>query len=289
MTLKESTVDVISFSATISACERGGEWERALQLLHSMHTTYGIAPNLIAFNATLAACAAAAAQHAGARYGAWHVLRMLHEHSTVEADVMSYNTCLRTCEGWAQVVEMLNTMRARRVSPDALTFIEALNAMRVKEGEQLDVSPMREKWDASSIHRTREDALQEVIHAARQGVMRWMHTSRADSSFIRTPYEAIQLLQAFYAVPPSSKRMDGGEERERELSAKEIEDRFCETVRHWVFDRTVTALRQGHMDSLQRFAVPNLGPFTKDAFRAWVSIFLPCSCAASRGRSGIEG
>ena len=45
----------ISFNAAISACEKGGEWERALALVDEMRAR-GPAPNAISFNAAISAC-----------------------------------------------------------------------------------------------------------------------------------------------------------------------------------------------------------------------------------------
>eukprot|EP00966_Prymnesium_polylepis_P093678 2167735-Prymnesium_polylepis.1 len=44
-----------SFSASISACEKGGQWERALSLLDDMQRR-GVRPNMFSFNAAISAC-----------------------------------------------------------------------------------------------------------------------------------------------------------------------------------------------------------------------------------------
>ena len=49
------TFDVFSFSAAISACEKGGQWERALSLLDEMRER-GVTPDVISFNAVISAC-----------------------------------------------------------------------------------------------------------------------------------------------------------------------------------------------------------------------------------------
>ena len=46
---------MISFSAAISACEKGGQWERALSLLGKMRKA-GITSNVISFSAAISAC-----------------------------------------------------------------------------------------------------------------------------------------------------------------------------------------------------------------------------------------
>ena len=47
--------NVFTYSATISACEKGGQWERALSLFRQMREE-GVQPNGISYCATLAAC-----------------------------------------------------------------------------------------------------------------------------------------------------------------------------------------------------------------------------------------
>ena len=47
--------NAVTFSAAISACEKGGEWERALHLVGTMLRS-SVESSTIAFNATLSAC-----------------------------------------------------------------------------------------------------------------------------------------------------------------------------------------------------------------------------------------
>ena len=47
-------LNIISYNATISACEKGGEWEKALQLFKETNHN-GIDPNIISYNATISA------------------------------------------------------------------------------------------------------------------------------------------------------------------------------------------------------------------------------------------
>ena len=46
--------NVISYNAAISACEKGSQWERALELLGEMRTR-GVEPNVINYNTALRA------------------------------------------------------------------------------------------------------------------------------------------------------------------------------------------------------------------------------------------
>ena len=47
--------DEISYSAAISACEKGKQWEEALRLLQQM-TCRALTPNEISYNAAISAC-----------------------------------------------------------------------------------------------------------------------------------------------------------------------------------------------------------------------------------------
>ena len=49
------TRNVISFNAAISACEKGGQWQRALSLLDDMCKA-GVTMNVISFSAAISAC-----------------------------------------------------------------------------------------------------------------------------------------------------------------------------------------------------------------------------------------
>ena len=47
---------VITYSSLISACEKAGQWELALELFNEMHQE-GCLPNTVTFNSLITACA----------------------------------------------------------------------------------------------------------------------------------------------------------------------------------------------------------------------------------------
>jgi pentatricopeptide repeat domain-containing protein 1 len=47
--------DVIGFSATISACQKGGQWQKALSVFAAMPEAT-VKPNVISFDAAIGAC-----------------------------------------------------------------------------------------------------------------------------------------------------------------------------------------------------------------------------------------
>ena len=50
------SVNVITYSSLISACEKAGRWELALDLFGEMHRE-GCKPNVVTYNSLIAACA----------------------------------------------------------------------------------------------------------------------------------------------------------------------------------------------------------------------------------------
>ena len=48
--------NVITYSSLISACEKAGRWELALDLFSEMHRE-GCKPNVVTYNSLIAACA----------------------------------------------------------------------------------------------------------------------------------------------------------------------------------------------------------------------------------------
>jgi pentatricopeptide repeat domain-containing protein 1 len=47
--------DVYSYNALISACEKGGQWERAVEVFEEMKAA-GVKPDVITYSALITAC-----------------------------------------------------------------------------------------------------------------------------------------------------------------------------------------------------------------------------------------
>ena len=82
--------DVISYSATISACEKGGQWEKALQLFQEMRTN-GIEPNVISYGATISAC-----EKGGQWDKAMHIFKDMKTHG-IEPNIINYSAIIGAC------------------------------------------------------------------------------------------------------------------------------------------------------------------------------------------------
>ena len=80
--------DVYSFNAAISACEKGGQWERALSLLSEMPRC-GIEPDVYSFSAAISACATASQPEA-----ALQLFDTIEASPILEADLVVFNAIL---------------------------------------------------------------------------------------------------------------------------------------------------------------------------------------------------
>lgn len=56
MVHKNCERSVITYSSLISACEKAGQWQLALELFNEMHAE-GCIPNTVTFNSLITACA----------------------------------------------------------------------------------------------------------------------------------------------------------------------------------------------------------------------------------------
>ena len=79
--------DVISYSAAISACEKGGQWEPALELLQKMQDRK-VQPNVISYNAAISACGRACEWDYARRLFA----QMNEKH--IDPDPITYNVLI---------------------------------------------------------------------------------------------------------------------------------------------------------------------------------------------------
>ena len=55
---------VITYSSLISACEKAGHWELAMELFNEMHQE-GCTPNTVTYNSLITACAQGTSQSPG--------------------------------------------------------------------------------------------------------------------------------------------------------------------------------------------------------------------------------
>ena len=81
----------IRFNVAMSACERGGQWQRALSLLHDVHEG-GVAQHVMSFKVRISACE---------KGGQWRrALSLLHDNSKIDIAqyVISFNDAISAWE-----------------------------------------------------------------------------------------------------------------------------------------------------------------------------------------------
>ena len=102
-----SKPSVVSFSSAISACEKSGQWPQSLALLRHMETAL-LDANTIACNAAIGSCE---------KSGQWQIAEALFQEicqaSDIEADRISYNSCmsvLATAAQWRRALVLFGEL-----------------------------------------------------------------------------------------------------------------------------------------------------------------------------------
>eukprot|EP00931_Biecheleriopsis_adriatica_P043274 TRINITY_DN24748_c3_g1_i1.p1 TRINITY_DN24748_c3_g1~~TRINITY_DN24748_c3_g1_i1.p1 ORF type:complete len:552 (+),score=71.55 TRINITY_DN24748_c3_g1_i1:132-1658(+) len=116
--------DRITYSAAISACEKSRQWQQALLLLSFMPEASVVA-NRVTYSAAVSACE---------KSGQWqHALNLLTlmDRSTVAADAITYNAAISACEKgrqWQLAIHLLILMRQAKLTAGEITYNAAISA-----------------------------------------------------------------------------------------------------------------------------------------------------------------
>jgi pentatricopeptide repeat domain-containing protein 1 len=113
-----------AYCAAINACEKGGQYAPALQLLERMQKR-GVKPNTVTFTSVISACKACG-QHEDA-------LRILHSMKDigVQPDAHTYTNAISACDKagrWAEAKATFDEMCAKGLVPTLITYGALLRA-----------------------------------------------------------------------------------------------------------------------------------------------------------------
>lgn len=126
--------DVISYSALISACEKGSQWPTALELFHSMKFA-SLAPNKYSFSAAIISCQKGEVLEPIVS-ASWQMSLV----STVSLHDFSWLLQFLTLWGeqWQHALHLFSNMSAYELTPDAISFNATMASL--KRGSQWQVA-----------------------------------------------------------------------------------------------------------------------------------------------------
>jgi len=116
--LPANATDIISYNSAISACEKGAQGSRALELLHRLPAS-ALQPDTISYNASISAC------EKGQQWEKTVELLVEMRQLELECSVITYNALISACEKglqYEQAVLHLSAMRAHRLQPNLISF-----------------------------------------------------------------------------------------------------------------------------------------------------------------------
>ncbi|CAK0852700.1 unnamed protein product [Prorocentrum cordatum] len=134
-----------SCNAGISACEKGGQWQRGLALLSEMRGAK-LEPSVISYNAGISACV---------KGDQWQrALALFSEmpEAKLKPTVVSYHAGISACgngEQWQRALALLGEMWGARLEPSAITYNMGISACEKGEQWQQAVGLLSEMREAT--------------------------------------------------------------------------------------------------------------------------------------------
>ncbi len=115
--------DVITYSAVISACEKGGKTEEALEIFNKMPDA-GIPPNKITYSAVISAC-----KKGGKAEEALEIFNKMLD-AGIKPSVITYSAVISACEKGGKAEEALEIFKATPVgiTPDVIIYNAVISA-----------------------------------------------------------------------------------------------------------------------------------------------------------------
>mmetsp|Transcript_6182 Transcript_6182/g.20777 ORF Transcript_6182/g.20777 Transcript_6182/m.20777 type:complete len:562 (+) Transcript_6182:785-2470(+) len=131
--------NTVTYSALVTACEKGGQWERAFEVVETMRAK-GVKPNEYTFAALISAC-----EKCGHVKGALRAYEMMREEG-VKPDVVTFNALVSACEKsrrWEQAVVVVDEMRSLGLRPNLRTYNALISAFA--RGPRKDATHLSER------------------------------------------------------------------------------------------------------------------------------------------------
>ena len=124
MTKAKVQATVVSFSAAISSCEKGGQWQMGLALFQDMPKVK-VQANIISFGAAISACE---------KGGQWQQALALFQEvprAQLQATHITFSSTISACEKggqWPQALSLFFNMLATKVQADQISFNASISA-----------------------------------------------------------------------------------------------------------------------------------------------------------------
>ncbi|CAL1131192.1 unnamed protein product [Cladocopium goreaui] len=122
--LQQDIQDINAYNAAISACNKGEEWQRALQLLSNLPQAQ-LLPDVVTFNTASSACG---------KVSEWQrslTLLQQMQDLQLEATVISFGAALSAAEKgqqWPLALQLLSEMKDGLVAGNVIVFSAAISA-----------------------------------------------------------------------------------------------------------------------------------------------------------------
>ncbi|CAL1170360.1 unnamed protein product [Cladocopium goreaui] len=118
------SLDLVSYNATMSACEKGQAWQYALGLLFQM-PSLRLLPDVVSFNAAIVAC------EQGSKWELAPSLLTVMADSQVPPDLLTYNSMITAYVSgvqWEMALSTLTEASSHSFKPNTISFSAAITA-----------------------------------------------------------------------------------------------------------------------------------------------------------------
>jgi len=113
--------DIFTYGSIITACDKVGDWEKALAFLKEMECC-GIEPNVICFTSAISACG---------KVGKWkEAMDLLSK--IPDPNMISFGAAITACGisgQWQKALKLFSDMQERNIQPEEGTFISLIGAL----------------------------------------------------------------------------------------------------------------------------------------------------------------